>query len=198
MSPRPDVSEERKDQILDAASDVFAEKGVHESRMDDIVNKSGLSKGTLYWYFKSKDDILIGIFERMFQREFDELKTLNEMGGSASDRLKYFTERAIIDIKRMLRLMPIAYEFMSLAFRRKFVQDAFKRYINTYMDILVPIIQQGIDTGEFRQVDPLNVAITSGAIFEGTILLWVYDNSLVVPDEHIRAGIDLLLEGVKA
>ena len=67
MSPRPDVSEERKDQILDAASEVFAEKGLHESRMDDIVAKSGLSKGALYWYFKSKDDILISIFDRMFK-----------------------------------------------------------------------------------------------------------------------------------
>ncbi|MFN2235991.1 MAG: TetR/AcrR family transcriptional regulator, partial [Anaerolineales bacterium] len=55
MSPRPDVSEQRKDQILDAAATVFAKKGVHESRMDDIVEKSGLSKGSLYWYFKSKD-----------------------------------------------------------------------------------------------------------------------------------------------
>jgi AcrR family transcriptional regulator len=198
MSPRPDVSEERKDQILEAASEVFAEKGVHESRMDDIVEKSGLSKGTLYWYFKSKDDILIGIFDRMFQREIEDLRTISKIAGSASDRLRHFTERAIIDFKRMLRLKPITYEFMSLAFRRKFVQEAFKRYINIYMDILVPIIQQGIDNGEFKQVDALDVAITSGAIFEGTILLWVYDNSLVNPEEHICVGIELLLEGVKA
>ncbi|HET7081061.1 MAG TPA: helix-turn-helix domain-containing protein, partial [Chloroflexia bacterium] len=57
MSPRPDVSEERKNQILDAAAAVFSRLGFHEARMDDIVRESGLSKGTLYWYFTSKDAI---------------------------------------------------------------------------------------------------------------------------------------------
>ncbi|MCJ7703544.1 MAG: TetR/AcrR family transcriptional regulator, partial [Anaerolineales bacterium] len=183
--------------ILDAASQVFAKKGVHESRMDDIVKKSGLSKGTLYWYFKSKDDILIGIFEQMFHREFEELEHLQHLEGTASDRLLYFTEQVIRDINKMLRFMPIAYEFISLAFRRKFVQESFKQYINTFIDILVPIIQQGIDSGEFHPVDPLEVAIASSAIFEGTILLWVYDKTLVNPDQHIRAGINLILAGIK-
>ena len=198
MSPRPDVSEARKDQILDAASEVFADKGVHASRMDDIVEKTGLSKGALYWYFKSKDDILIGIFERMFQRGYEELGNLKDVDSLASERLLYITEWVIEYFNRMLRLMPLAYEFMAWAFRRKFVQDAFKLYVNKYMDILVPLIQQGIDAGEFRQVDPLDVAISTGAIFEGTILIWVYDHQLVKPDEHIRKGIQLLLRGIQA
>jgi len=49
MSPRTADREERQDQILDAAEEVFADKGVHEARMYDIVDKSGLSKGSLYW-----------------------------------------------------------------------------------------------------------------------------------------------------
>ena len=58
LSPRPDVSDERKNQILQAATNVFSRLGFHKARMDDIVEESGLSKGTLYWYFKSKDDIV--------------------------------------------------------------------------------------------------------------------------------------------
>lgn len=197
MAPRPDVSEERKDQILDAASEVFAEKGVHETRMDDIVKKSGLSKGTLYWYFNSKDEIVLNIFERIFSREFEELENMLNASESASDRLLYFADRASEDVKRMLRLMPLAYEFMGWAFRKKFVQDAFKLYINKFMNILVPVIQQGIDTGEFRDIDPQSAAVTLGAIFEGTILLWVYDNSLVDTDKQIKDGIVLLLEGIQ-
>ena len=198
MSPRPDVSEERKDQILDAAAVVFAEKGVHESRMDDIVEKSGLSKGSLYWYFKSKDEILLGIFERMFAREFNELEKLAGDQGSAYERLILFTDTVIQDVSRMLRLMPIAYEFLSLAFRRKLFQDAFKIYINKFMEILLPIIQQGIESGEFRKVSPSEAGIAIGSIIEGTILLWVYDKDLVNPEIHIRSGINLLLTGIKA
>ena len=81
--------------------------------------------------------------------------------------------------------------------RKAFVRDAFKKYINVYIDSMVPIIQQGIDSGEFRQVDPLDVAISTGAIIEGTVLLWVYDHQLVKPDEHIRKGTQLLLSGVQ-
>ena len=101
----------------------------------------------------------------MFAREFEALDKLVDDERTATERLLEFTEVAIGDVKRMLGLMPLAYEFMSLAFRRKFVQEAFKRYINQYMDVLVPLIQQGIDSGEFREVDAFEVAVTSGAIF---------------------------------
>ena len=98
----------------------------------------------------------------------------------------------------MMRLLPITYEFMGLAFRNKLVQKAFKTYFNHYMDILIPIIQHGIDAGEFRPADAKEVALAMGAIMEGTLLLWVYDKSLVDPEIHIRSGMKLLLEGVKA
>jgi AcrR family transcriptional regulator len=198
MSPRPDVSEERKDQILDAASEVFAQKGVYETRMDDIVKESGLSKGTLYWYFKSKDEIILSIFDRMFGREFQEVKNLVDSEGSATERMLKFAQIFSDDIRRMQRLIPLAYEFIAWAFRRKVVQDAFKSYVNQFMDILVPLLQQGIDSGEFRNINPNNAAITIGAIIEGTFLIWVYDKSLVDPEKHIREGILLLLEGLKA
>jgi len=198
MSPRPDVSEERKDQILDAAGEVFAQKGVYAARMDDVAQKSGLSKGTLYWYFNSKDDILIAIFERMFVREFQQLEIIRDSSGTSSEKIITFTHTALADLNKMLRLMPLAYEFLSLAFRRKFVQESFKRYVNHYIAILVPIIQAGIEQGEFRPVDATAVAIATGAIFEGTILLWVYDHSLVEVDKHILSGIHFLLAGIQA
>ena len=198
MSPRPDVSEERKDQILDAASEVFAEKGVHEARMDDIVKESGLRKGTLYWYFKSKDEIIISIFERLFSRELADLDNLVSDDSPAADRLLRYAERISKDVFRLLPFAPIAYEFLSLAFRRKYFREAFKIYLNNHMEILVPIIQQGVASGEFRRVDAHEAAIAIGAIFEGTLLLWVYDHSFVKPDKHILSGVILIIDGMKA
>lgn len=51
MSPRPDVSEERKNQILEAAIAVFARLGFQQTRMDDIAEQAGLCKGALYLYY---------------------------------------------------------------------------------------------------------------------------------------------------
>jgi len=54
----PDAGEVRRNQILDAATAVFARLGFERARMDDIVEASGLSKGALYWYFNSKEEII--------------------------------------------------------------------------------------------------------------------------------------------
>lgn len=198
MSPKPDVSEERKGQIMNAAEEVFTQKGFDNARMDDIAEETGLSKGTLYLYYKSKNDLIIAILDRIFQREFKALATLDLSQTSATDAIWEYVDTVSKDVKIMLRLTPITFEFMGLAFRNKFVQKAFKAYFNRYMDILIPIIQHGIDTGEFRKTDAYEVAIAAGAVMEGTILLWVYDKSKVNPEKHIRSGMKLLLEGVKA
>jgi AcrR family transcriptional regulator len=198
MSPRPNVSDERKAQIINAAEDVFTQKGFDEARMDDIAEETGLSKGTLYLYFKSKDDLIIAILDRMFQREFKQLENLNQDGLSAADAIWKITDLLTKDILGLIRLIPIVYQFLALAFRNKYVQLALKKYINRYLDVLTPIIQRGIDSGEFRKVDTREVAIAMGAMIEGTLLLWVYDKTLVEPNHHIQSGMKLLLEGVQA
>jgi len=197
MSPRPNVSDERKSQILNAAEGIFTKKGFDEARMDDIAVKTGLSKGTLYLYFKSKDDLIIAILDRIFQREFRQLENLQQGELSATETIWKLTEMLTKDIMGILRLVPIVYEFLALAFRNKYVQQALKKYINRYLDILVPIIEHGIEAGEFRALDAREVAVAMGAMIEGTLLLWVYDKSLVEPDYHIRSGMKLLLEGVQ-
>lgn len=198
MSPRPNVTDERTSQIINAAEDVFTRKGFNEARMDDIAEETGLSKGTLYNYFKSKDDLIIAILDRIFQREFKAFEQSDVSKMNASETIDLFVDTVTKDIKLMLRLMPVAYEFLALAFRNKTVQKALKVYVNRYMEILVPIIENGIASGEFKEVNPKEVAIAMGAILEGTILIWVYDKSLVNPEVNIRSGIKLLLEGVQA
>jgi AcrR family transcriptional regulator len=198
MSPRPNVSDERKSQILNAAEGVFTKKGFEEARMDDIAEATGLSKGTLYLYFKSKDELILAILDRIFQREFRQLENLQQGDIPATEAIGQLTDLMARDIVGMLRLLPIVYNFLALAFRNGYVQQAMKNYVNRYFEILIPIIQRGIDSGEFRPVDAREVAIAGGAIIEGTILLWAYDNSLIDPEHHIRAGMKLLLEGVQA
>jgi AcrR family transcriptional regulator len=198
MTPRANVSEERKQQILDAAEDVFTQKGFDDARMDDIAEQTGLSKGTLYLYFKSKDDLIIAILDRIFGGTFQRLEAGGSNHLSATEAVWQFTEEAVSEYRMMLRIMPVACEFLALAFRNTTVQGALKRYVHDYMEVLAPIIRRGIDSGEFRQADAEEIAIALGAIFEGTILLWIYDNGLVDVDRHIRSGVKLLLEGIEA
>ena len=109
MSPRPDVTAERKSQILEAAIKVFSRMGLDQARMDDIVAESGLSKGALYWYFKSKDEITAAILDSLFTREMTELQGLLEADGLVADRLLEFVRHTAGEIKTMTHLAPILY-----------------------------------------------------------------------------------------
>jgi len=196
LSPRPNVTQERKDQILNAAEQVFTEKGFDDARMDDIADQTGLSKGTMYLYFKSKDDLIIAILDRLFQREFSQLEHMDENLTAVESILK-FTDMMATDMTRMLRLIPIVYQFLALAFRNKYVQYSLKQYLSRYLHIVTAMIQRGVDSGELKPVDPGEVAIAMGAIMEGTLLLWAYDRSAVDPDHHIRTSVQLLLSGIQ-
>ncbi len=195
--PRPDVSEERRNQILEAALRVFARAGFRETRMDDIVAESGLSKGALYWYFKSKDDIITALLVGLFSRELASARHLLTVEAPAGDRLMQLARELVVELKHMAKLMPIVYEFYSLAFRNKQVRKALKGYLNNYLDVLVPLIQQGVDAGEFRAVDVPAAALTITSAIEGTILLWVFDPNVVKLEKHVESGVRLVLDGLQ-
>jgi AcrR family transcriptional regulator len=196
MSPRPDVSEERKTQILTAATKVFTKHGFYGARMDDIVAESGLSKGAIYWYFDSKESIIIRILDQFFNWETAHLRELLDREVSAQKKLEIFVETTIKDLEKIKPLMPILFDFWSLSVRKKTVNQAIKRYYQNFLDLIEPIIQQGIDQGELRQFNVSETAIALGAIFEGTILLYFYFPDTVDFEKQFRSNLDLILEGL--
>ena len=121
MSPRPDVSSERKSQIMNAAETVFTRSGFEAARMEDIADETGLSKATIYLYFESKDDLIIAILDRIFQGEFKQFEDLIDDETSASDTIWKLVEIMTGDIVRALHLIPIVYNFLALAFRNQYV-----------------------------------------------------------------------------
>jgi len=197
MSPRPEMSDERRNQITDAAAFVFAQKGFHGARMEDIAQQAELSKGAIYWYFKSKDEIISAILEKMLIREMADMDEALMSGLSAKENLQFFTKNVVEDIIRLKPLIPILFEFWALQTRRKSIQQTIHEFYRAYMKIITPIIQQGIDKGEFRTTDAENVAIAIGAIVEGTILLWSYAPETVSLEKHIKHSVLLLIEGIE-
>ena len=198
MTPRPDIKGERKNQILDAAMSVFAQKGFHQARMDDIVEHSGLSKGTIYWYFKSKNEIIATIMGRIFETEFESLQGLLEEDSSAGSKIKKFINMAQYDVENMLLQTPLTYEFISAASRDSEIRLTLQKYLRSYIELIIPIIEQGVDSGEFRSIEPEDASIAIGALFEGIILLWVYDPEIVDLNHHMNTSIEFLLNGLNS
>jgi AcrR family transcriptional regulator len=197
MAPRADVSGERKTEIVNAAARVFSRKGFSGARMDDIVTESGLSKGLLYWYFKSKDAIIAAIMERMFKPEVDRIRQLISARGSAGERLMAFADFTIEEIEAMGRFLPITFEYYSLAFRNRTVRKAFREFFDVFLGGVAEVISQGVKAGEFNDIDPRAAAMTIGAALEGSMLLWLFDRKVLRLGAQIRTAIRLVVRGME-
>jgi AcrR family transcriptional regulator len=199
MSPRPDVSEERKNQILEAALAVFARLGFQTARMDDVAEHAGLSKGALYLYYKSKDAIIAALLQRLFTQEFKHLQSLVEAENQkpVGEQLLLLTRQFAELLQWMRRLMPIAFEFYAIAGRDQNVRQFLKEYFKDYRHLLARLIQRGIERREFRPVDAEATAITVVALFEGLALLSFVDAEGTHWPEQIETSVQLLLQGLR-
>ena len=85
----------RKNQILDAAMKVITQNGYENSRMDDVVKSSNMSKGAIYWYYNSKKDLYLDLVNYWVMRYSDMVTKIMEKDQNASLQLKgilnYFT-----------------------------------------------------------------------------------------------------------
>ena len=179
MAPRPDVSEGRRNQILDTAEDVFAKRGFDEARMDDIAERSGLSKGAVYWYFKKKDDIIGGLLERVFRRSIEAIRGIAREKSTVRERVLRVGEQISGDYRAMARLMPIALEFYAVALRQRSIRKHLTAIYDELLSILVPLFEEGIRNGEFGRTDARRAATMFVASYEGLGLLWAISPKLV-------------------
>lgn len=199
MSPRPDVSEERKQQILEAAIVVFAKLGFRSARMDDVAEQAGLSKAALYLYYKSKDAIIAALLQRLFVQEFKQLQALveSEWEGSVVEQLLILTRQFASMLKWMSRVMPIAFEFYAIAGRDKQVRQFLKEYFADYRQLLARLVERGIAQDELRDIDAMATAITLTALFEGLALLFFVDPEATLWADQTETSIQLLLFGLQ-
>ena len=170
MAPRPDVSEERRTQIIESATQVFARQGFANTRMEDVASEAGLSKGLLYWYFKSKEEIITAIADLVFGVEFRKMQALPVEGQTARAGLEKFLDIFLQDLRGTIKIAPVIYEFYALAFRNATIRQVMHGYLHRFVTVLEPIVQHGIDSGEFVSGNARQITIAIGSAMEGTML----------------------------
>lgn len=185
--PRPDVSEERRDQILDAAAAVFARSGVRDSRMDDIVAEADLSKGALYWYFKSKDELVTAFIERLFSRGLEHFAAFLKTNQPFKLQMLAISRYVAADIRSVSETRSVALEYYALAARDAEIRSRVREYIEAYVELYTAMLEHAIKRGECRPVDARKTAVMIEAMYEGTAVL-----SLV--GTGTPADIDAMLE----
>lgn len=99
--------EEKREKILRAAMELFAEKGFENVTTMEIAGKAGVGKGTLYTYFPSKEDIFLGVVRKVYESFIDDIKTSLEDAKDASQFFDELVERMFRDIKHRSRILSI-------------------------------------------------------------------------------------------
>jgi AcrR family transcriptional regulator len=198
MSIRGERSSERRGQILHAAAAVYARQGIDGARMDDIVAEAGLSKGTLYWYFDSKDDITVALVEEMIGGEFAQLRQLIEAEGTVIERLERFFDMHATILQSNPLLGKLGIEFYAIAGKLEKVHKLVRRYYDEFVAGLLALVKQGEERGELRVERPRELAVNLVALVEGSTLLWVLGIQEVDLTRQFRDAIALLFDGLRA
>jgi TetR/AcrR family transcriptional regulator len=160
------LPEERPKQILEAALEVFGERGLAVSRLDDIAKRAGLSKGTIYLYFPNKEELFREVVRNTVVSNIETSEQeISAMAGSASDALKRSLRAYWIFIRSakfgpLFRLIHAEIQnFPDLA--RFYAEEVVSRRLR----LIASIIERGVESGEFRRVDPLIAARMIAAPF---------------------------------
>src|SRR5512136_2861012 len=99
-----------------------------------------------------------------------------------------FLETFITDMRLMLKVTPILYEFYAMAFHNQALRRTMREFLRSFVSTVEPIIQKGMDSGEFSPGDPRQLALAVGSLIEGTLLLGAYDPETMQIEEQLRRG----------
>ncbi|MFW9834169.1 MAG: TetR/AcrR family transcriptional regulator [Candidatus Thorarchaeota archaeon] len=169
MSPK--VSDEHKtmmkEKILSAALSLFSKKGYHETSMDDIVDKSGFSKGAIYGYFDSKETLFLELQKNFATINYNQLKSVIDNEPTALAKLERTADlvfASMCEVSEEMCRMDL--EFQVASSRLPKMRKQHKQQQMAVIKLLEDVISEGIETGEFRKdVDANSLAtILIGAI----------------------------------
>lgn len=195
-------ADKRPDEILDAALACFTKDGYAAARVEDIAEKAGISKATVYLYFESKNALITGLVRRaLVPIPAQAEAAVGAFPGTVREGMQIFLT---LITQRMADPKVIAIPLTVLREATVFPELA-EMYRTEVIDRAVPIgiaiIQRGIDAGEFRQVDPeLAVRSLIGPLLAHILLAHVFGVGKADAEglqKLLTSHLDILLQGLE-
>jgi TetR/AcrR family transcriptional regulator len=196
--------EARPGELLDAALDLFVEKGFAATRAEEVAARAGVSKGTLFLYFPSKEELFKAVVRENISGRFKEWEEeIDKFEGSAADMVR-FCMKVWWDRVGATKASGIAKLIISEA--RNFPDIAafyHQEVIRPGQDLIARILQRGVDRGEFqvKDMEYATFAITAPMIF---LIMMKHSLGACMPQDHpldperfIAAEAETLLHGLR-
>ncbi|MFH2219792.1 MAG: TetR/AcrR family transcriptional regulator [Pseudomonadota bacterium] len=181
--------------ILEAAVKVFAEQGFFQSTISQIAKEAGVADGTIYLYFKNKDDILIQFFAYKAKQVFDKFREEVDKADNTADRLRNLIQRHLEEFQRD-RNMAVVYQAETHQSNRM-MEDQIKEMSKMYLDIISDIIEQGQEEGTIRKDLYIGLVkrVILGAVDE-VINTWLHSKGKYDLVSMADPLVELLLRGI--
>jgi TetR/AcrR family fatty acid metabolism transcriptional regulator len=141
--------DDKRDRIMNAAITAFAQTGYHQATMAAVAREAGVAAGTIYLYFKSKDDLLISIFEEKVQGFIDEFHRQLAQEESAEVKLRKLVQLHLFEMQKRPDLAAVFQ--LELRQSRHFMSAYPKADLKSYFDLIGEIIEEGQQQGLFRK-----------------------------------------------
>ena len=191
------IKEKRKKQILDAAMKVFVSNGFENSRMDDIVHRSGLSKGAIYHHYSSKKELFLELIDVWEIQTFPRFYSKSEDGKTATEIINEFSEEVVRVFKNKRYLFLAEIEFWAMANRDKDVQVKSNELYNKILHLFVLVFNKGIRDKEFIEFDTKAYAVILLTLLNGINWFSIFNSDDVDAETYIKLSIELFLAQIR-
>lgn len=198
---KPLQPKDTANRILRQAMKTFLEKGYHGSSIDDITTAAGVTKGALYWHFKSKEALLKNIIEEFEKRFLDGLiQAVNDVKGSISDKIeKYFRYNTAFAYYN--RELCVSFTALSgeLVGAHHPIEPEIRRINKKYQNFLSNLILQGKKEKIFRkEIDSDLAALIIIAFHAGILLQWSMNRNEIEGVAYVNTFKKIMLQGLMA
>jgi len=176
---RPDLRDRKAKLITEAAAAVFAERGFRSARVADIAERAGIGKGTVYEYFRSKEDLFLAVFDSFAAGTLEgALAALEPRPESPVAFIRSFTDTVLRALAEGLYFYPLTLEFWSAAatsnLKERLMQE-FRMLYASYREVFAEALREGLASAEVgAHVDPDRVAAVLVSAIDGIFLqAWI-------------------------
>lgn len=164
--------EKQKEKIFKAAVNCFNDKGYYETTIDDIAARVKVSKGLIYYYFDSKKDLFLELFQYRVSRYFQQIKKYIQGEKYPDVRLKMFINKSSEILEDNEDFFKFCLEFLSLGVREPEIRNVMTIFYKDSIDTFKGLLEEGVKSGRFKDLGSDRVARTIYFLFMGVFFTY--------------------------
>ncbi len=189
----------RRNEIIDAAIQLFSEKDFHEVTVEGIAERVGLAKGTVYLYFENKDDLFFSVIQGRSEQLLDILRTAVSEEQNFTKSLHRFIYSHLSFFENNTSFFKIIHSEksrMNMDSHYRLHKFGMKIY-STFLQILIDLVDMGQRQKVIRAIDRMEIAIILRGILDSYTFQRVFLRSSSSIEHDCKSIIDIFINGVK-